>query len=424
MKLLIKNVSILTMQEEFIENGFIGMEDGKIAYLGTKEPDGYENAYTIEGKNHVAMPPLVNAHTHSAMVLMRNYADDRELFDWLENAVFPVENRMEDEDVYWASMLAAYEMIKSGTACFADMYFSTRSTARAVAQSGLRANLNICVSGDVSDNPDMQDAMRFFDEYHNAENGRILVSFAPHAIYTCSAELLQWCANMAAERGVRLHTHVAETRKEYEDCMREHGVTPTAYLNQLGVFDVSTIAAHSLYLNENDLDIYRRKGVTAVYNPTSNCKLASGINAIDRFLERGINVALGTDGAASNNNLNLFEEMHLASLLTKGVALDPCAVPADTALRLATVNGAKALGFEGVGILKTGNPADLILIDLDKPHLYPMHDLKSAIVYSAQGSDVDTMICDGRILMEKYEVKTLDFEQIKHHIDRSVDRLF
>lgn len=424
MKLLIKNVSILTMQEEIIENGFIGMEDGKIAYLGTKEPDGYESAYTIEGKNHVAMPPLVNAHTHSAMVLMRNYADDRELFDWLENAVFPVENRMEDEDVYWASMLAAYEMIKSGTACFADMYFSTRSTARAVAQSGLRANLNICVSGDVSDNPDMQDAMRFFDEYHNAENGRILVSFAPHAIYTCSAELLQWCANMAAERGVRLHTHVAETKKEYEDCMREHGVTPTAYLNQLGVFDVSTIAAHSLYLNENDLDIYRRKGVTAVYNPTSNCKLASGINAIDRFLERGINVALGTDGAASNNNLNLFEEMHLASLLTKGVALDPCAVPADTALRLATVNGAKALGFEGVGILKTGNPADLILIDLDKPHLYPMHDLKSAIVYSAQGSDVDTMICDGRILMEKYEVKTLDFEQIKHHIDRSVDRLF
>ena len=141
-------------------------------------------------------------------------------------------------------------------------------------------------------------------------------------------------------------------------------------------------------------------------------------------MERGINVALGTDGAASNNNLNLFEEMHLASLLTKGVALDPCAVPADTALRLATVNGAKALGFEGVGILKTGNPADLILIDLDKPHLYPMHDLKSAIVYSAQGSDVDTMICDGRILMEKYEVKTLDFEQIKHHIDRSVDRLF
>lgn len=424
MKLLIKNVSILTMQEEIIENGFIGMEDGKIAYLGTKEPDGYESAYTIEGKNHVALPPLINAHTHSAMVLMRNYADDRELFDWLENAVFPVENRMEDEDVYWASMLAAYEMIKSGTACFADMYFSTRSTARAVAQSGLRANLNICVSGDVSDNPDMQDAMRFFDEYHNAENGRILVSFAPHAIYTCSAELLQWCANMAAERGVRLHTHVAETRKEYEDCMREHGVTPTAYLNQLGVFDVSTIAAHSLYLNENDLDIYRRKGVTAVYNPTSNCKLASGINAIDRFLERGINVALGTDGAASNNNLNLFEEMHLASLLTKGVALDPCAVPADTVLRLATVNGAKALGFEGVGILKTGNPADLILIDLDKPHLYPMHDLKSAIVYSAQGSDVDTMICDGRILMEKYEVKTLDFEQIKHHIDRSVDRLF
>ncbi len=424
MKLLIKNVSILTMQEEIIENGFIGMEDGKIAYLGTKEPDGYESAYTIEGKNHVALPPLVNAHTHSAMVLMRNYADDRELFDWLENAVFPVENRMEDEDVYWASMLAAYEMIKSGTACFADMYFSARSTARAVAQSGLRANLNICVSGDVSDNPDMQDAMRFFDEYHNAENGRILVSFAPHAIYTCSAELLQWCANMAAERGVRLHTHVAETRKEYEDCMREHGVTPTAYLNQLGVFDVSTIAAHSLYLNENDLDIYRRKGVTAVYNPTSNCKLASGINAIDRFLERGINVALGTDGAASNNNLNLFEEMHLASLLTKGVALDPCAVPADTALRLATVNGAKALGFEGVGILKTGNPADLILIDLDKPHLYPMHDLKSAIVYSAQGSDVDTMICDGRILMEKYEVKTLEFEQIKHHIDRSVDRLF
>ena len=282
MKLLIKNVSILTMQEEIIENGFIGMEDGKIAYLGTKEPDGYESAYTIEGKNHVALPPLINAHTHSAMVLMRNYADDRELFDWLENAVFPVENRMEDEDVYWASMLAAYEMIKSGTACFADMYFSTRSTARAVAQSGLRANLNICVSGDVSDNPDMQDAMRFFDEYHNAENGRILVSFAPHAIYTCSAELLQWCANMAAERGVRLHTHVAETRKEYEDCMREHGVTPTAYLNQLGVFDVSTIAAHSLYLNENDLDIYRRKGVTAVYNPTSNCKLASGINAIDR----------------------------------------------------------------------------------------------------------------------------------------------
>lgn len=423
---MIKNVSILTMQDqtEIIENGFVGMKDGKIAYLGAKEPEGYEDAYTIEGKNHVAMPPLVNAHTHSAMVLMRNYADDRELFDWLENAVFPVEGRMGEEDVYWASMLAAYEMIKSGTACFADMYFSSRATAKAVVQSGLRANLNICVSGEVSDNPDRQDAVSFFEEYHNAENGRILVSFAPHAIYTCSAELLQWCARMAADRGVRLHTHVAETKKEYEDCIREHGMTPAAYLNQLGVFDVPAIAAHSLYLDENDLEIYHDKGVTAVYNPTSNCKLASGINTIDRFLEYGVNVALGTDGAASNNNLNLFEEMHMASLLTKGVTLDPCAVPADTALRLATINGARALGFDGVGTLETGNPADLILIDLNKPHLYPMHDLKSAIVYSAQGSDVDTMICDGRILMEKYEVKTLDFEQIKHHIHKSVDKLF
>ena len=315
-------------------------------------------------------------------------------------------------------------MIKSGTACFADMYFSSRATAKAVVQSGLRANLNICVSGEVSDNPDTQDAVSFFEEYHNVENGRIVVSFAPHAIYTCSAELLQWCARMTAERGARLHTHVAETKKEYEDCIREHGMTPAAYLNQLSVFDVPVIAAHSLYLNENDLEIYHDKGVTAVYNPTSNCKLASGINTMDRFLKRGINVALGTDGAASNNNLNLFEEMHMASLLTKGVTLDPCAVPADTALRLATINGAKALGFEGVGTLETGNPADLILIDLDKPHLYPMHDLKSAIVYSAQGSDIDTMICDGRILMEKYEVKTLDFEQIKHHIHKSVDKLF
>lgn len=422
MKILIEHVA--TLEKDRL---YIGIDEQKIVYVGETKPDAFSDAYTIDGTGRLAFPGLVNAHTHSAMTLMRHYADDCSLFDWLEGSIFPVEAKMRPQDIYWGSKLAACEMIRTGTTCFADMYFMSEQTARVVEESGMRANLNLCIASqetEVSNLAALQNAEHFFHEFHGQADGRITVSIAPHAIYTCSEEVLRACGEMAKKLGCRIHIHVAETKKEFEDCQKAHGCSPVSYLHQLGVFDVPALAAHSVFLTDEDRKIYREQGVALVHNPTSNLKLASGIADIRSALAEGICVLLGTDGAASNNNLNVWEEAHLAALLNKGLFRDPCAVTATDVLRMMGEQGFCALGYSQVGKIEVGYEADLILLNLDTEHATPIHHKEAALVYATQGSDVDTVLCQGKILMEKRELKTLDFEKIRYEVQRSCDFLF
>lgn len=421
MNILIKNVDILPVdgKHDQIFNSNIYIVDDKIDYIGDNI-EGKEVHRVIDGKNKLALPGLVNAHTHLGMSLLRNYTDDVPLQTWLEEKIWPIEAKMTAEDIYWGSLLSMVEMIKSGTTAFCDMYDFMGEVGRGVEEAGIRG---VLTRGMVEDpnNPDkkLNEARNLYKNWHGKADGRIKVMIAPHAIYTTSSEFLLKTMDMAREFDTGLHIHLSETKIEVEDSYKAHGKSPVKYLEDLGFFDIHTIAAHCVHLDDEDIDILYRHGVYPVNNPTSNLKLASGFAPIDKMLKKGIPVALGTDGPSSNNNLDMFEEINLASILNKGVNLDAVSVSALEAIEMATINGAKALGWDKeIGSIEVGKKADIILLDLDKPHFYPRHNLVSAISYSAHGSDVDTVMVDGKIIMENREIKTLDVELIKYMTEK------
>ncbi len=416
MNILIKNIDIIPVngKDEILKKTNLYIEDGKISHIGDIKED-IRIEKTIDGKNKLLMPGLINAHTHLGMSLLRNFADDMDLNDWLTKSIWPTEAKLNSEDIYWGSLLSMSEMIMSGTTSFCDMYFFMDEVGHALETSGMRGILTRGIVED-PENPEekLSETRELFKRWNNKSNERIKVMVAPHAPYTCSPEFLLKAIELSKELDTGIHIHLAETKKEVDDSYKNFGKSPIKHMLDLGMFQRHTIAAHCVHLSDEDIDIIKDNDVYPVNNPTSNLKLASGFAPVSKMLKKEIKVALGTDGASSNNNLDMFKELNLASLINKAVDLDPLSVAAIEAIEMATINGAFALGLEKeIGSIEIGKKADIILIDMDKAHLYPKHDLISAIAYSVNGSDVDTVIIDGNIIMENRELKTLDIEKIK-----------
>jgi len=416
---VIKDVEIITEKNNEIYN--IGITGNKIVYIGQEEITGTK---TINGANRIAVPGMVNAHTHAAMTLLRSYADDMILMDWLENKIWPVEALMTKDDIYWGTMLAAVEMLKSGTTTFADMYADMDKVAEAVEETGMRASLSRGLIGSVPDSmKKLQENIQLFKDWHGKDNGRIQVMMGPHAPYTCPPDYLKKVIVAAGELGSEIHMHLSETEGEVNACLKENGLTPIALMDKLGMFELGTLAAHCIHVTNADIEIMAAKHVRVAHNPQSNLKLASGIAPIPAMLQKGIIVALGTDGTSSNNNLDMLEEARLAAFIHKNQTNDPTVIPATTALQMATVNGAKALGFDNLGEIKVGQKADIVLYDMNKPYWYPRYDRTSLFIYAANASDADTVLVDGKVVLEKGELLTIDVEKVYAEANRCALRL-
>ncbi len=425
--ILIKNGYIITMNEkrETIANGDILIEENKIEAVGRDLDTDARKKIDAEGK--AVLPGLINSHTHLSMVLFRGVADDLELQTWLEEKIWPLEGNLENDDVYWGSLLGCLEMIKSGTTCFADLYFYMDQVAEAVKESGLRANLayGMIEQGDPEKREEeLETATDLVENYEGAADGRITTMFGPHSTYTCSTDCLKEVRELADEYDVGIHIHLSENEREIEDVEEMHGKRPPEVLESVGLSGPDVLAAHCTWVNEQEIEMIKKSGVKPVHNPVSNMKLGSGIAPVAELNSKNVPVALGTDGAASNNSLDMLKEMKFAALLNKVDKRDPTVLPAREAIEMATINGAKALGLEEeIGSIEEGKRADIITLDLDKPHLTPRFDVESHIVYSSNGGDVDTVIVDGEILMKEREVFTLDESKILRKAQERAEEL-
>ena len=423
--ILIKNGLILPLEnDQIIENGDILLKDSTIQYAGPSQEWKEKFEYTIDATNHIVMPGFVNAHTHLAMTLMRGIADNIPLDKWLNEIIFPIEDKLTKDDVYYGALLALIESIRTGTTTITDFYFHEEEAFKAIKEIGLRANIGFSyASRPGMDKLILNHARNFFEKYNNSENGRIMVSLAPHSPYTCNLKLLKETGKLAQKLGAIVQTHLHETKKEVENYVKKYGKTPIEKLEEIGFFNAKVNAAHCVWVNDNDIQILKKNNVGVTVNPQSNLKLGSGIPDIAKLINNGITVSIGTDGAASNNNLALIEDMRLASLLAKGVSLNPSELNAYETLRLATVNGAINLGFNDVGLIKEGFKADLILIDTSKANLMPLTDPHSLVAYSMYPEDVDTVIVDGHIIMENRKILTIDEKFVKEKFKESYKRI-
>ncbi|MGQ9477951.1 MAG: amidohydrolase [Candidatus Bipolaricaulia bacterium] len=416
-RILLKDFALLSTPDGPAEECSLVIEDERIARIGKAEEigRGYFDR-VIEGRGKLAMPGLINAHTHLAMVLFRGYADDLPLREWLEGAIWPAERHLKPEEVYWASLLGIAELLRSGVTAFADMYFYMDEVAKAVEESGIRAQLSYGMIAPDRERAEreLEKGLELVERWHGRANGRITVALAPHAPYTCEEGLWQRAVEEAIARGIRLHTHLAETAQEVADSLSRYGKSPVEYLADLGAFAAPVLAAHCVHLSDRDIELLAEHDVQVVHNPSSNMKIGSGIAPVQKLLDAKVNVALGTDGAGTNNNLDMWEELRLAALLAK-VGGDPTALPAPQALKLATLNGARALGLdsEGVGPLREGMAADLVILNLEGPHLTPEYNLASNLAYSLNSADVETVIVAGEVLMENREIKAFDEAEAK-----------
>lgn len=431
MKTLLMHADVLMMKDgkyEVSENLCVGIDGDKIDYIGAEIPPAtYDYQKDMRGK--LLIPGLINCHCHSPMVLLRGIGSDLPLNQWLFDTVFPIEDRLTAEEIAAGSKLALLEMIAGGTVSFSDMYFEPQTTIQAVMESGMKANITRPIqSFDPDEKPEdsyrMKESLALYEQYNNAANGRILIDFCVHAEYTCTERIVKAYSELCHQRGGRMHIHLSETEKEHRACIEKYGKTPTQWFNDLGAFDASAFAAHCVTVDDNDIQILKSKNVSIVHNPTSNMKLGSGFAPVVKMLDNGLNVALGTDGAASNNNLDMFEEIHLASVIHNGYLCDATVMNADTVIRMATLNGAKLQGRTDCGDIAVGKKADIIALSLDKPHMIPALDKKALIPYSAQSSDVYMTMADGKILYENGEYKTLDKERIFFDVQNAVRKLY
>jgi 5-methylthioadenosine/S-adenosylhomocysteine deaminase len=424
---IIKNVDILA-GSQVIKNGCIVYKDGIIEYADVVRDFGAEVfAETIDAKGMLAMPGLVNSHTHSAMTLLRNYADDLNFEDWLFGNILPTEAKITADDIYWGTNLAVAEMLSSGTTCFLDMYMSMDKIAKVVADSGIRANLSKDILKASISSKEIAVHRHDFEDFHkswnNSADGRIKLSMEVHSVYLYDEKSLRYAADVAKEMKVPIHIHILESKLERGFSMDKYNMSPLEACLEFGILDTKVLAAHCVHIDDWDRNIMKEKSISVLHNPTSNLKLGNGVSDILKMQELGINVCLGTDGCASNNNLNMFEEMHIAALIHKGMQQKPDIIKADYVLQMATKNGAKALGFDNLGELKAGMLADIVLIDMEKAHMQPVRNEMNSLVYSAQGSDVDTVIVNGKTLLSKGEHLTLDLEKIKFECKKIAGRL-
>lgn len=427
-KILIKNADIITLDHphEVLRNSDIAIADGIIQAIGTV-PDNFLPDEILDAADQVVMPGFFNAHTHAPMTMVRGWAEDLPLDRWFNERIWVAESALTEEDVYWGAALAAAEMIRSGTVGFADHYFWMDRVAEVVEQSGLRATLAWCVFGLGAEqeigNTTLNLTVEFVKRWQGAAGGRIRTVLGPHSPYVCSPAFLVQVAERAALLGVGVHLHVAESREQVNNSLAQHGRTPVAHLAHLGLFDGPAIAAHCIYGNDEDLSILADKGVSVASCPGCYMKLGMGVPPLPDMLARGINVALGTDGTASNNNLDMLEEVRLTALMHKNARLDPQLLPGDLVLRLATQNSARAMGFPQSGTIAPGRAADLIILDFHRPHLRPRHNLIANVIYAAQAGDVRHVMVDGHWLMRDRELLTLDEERIIYEAERRAWRM-
>ncbi len=428
--IIIRKCAILTMNgRDIIKRGLIAIKDGSIMYVGreVKAPQ-FEADKFIDGSGKIAMPGLINCHTHAAMSLFRSIAEDKELTTWLREVIWPLESKLKPEDVYYGTLLSCVEMIKSGTTCFSDMYFYEDMVAKAVAETGLRCVLSpgIIEAGQkFLGRLLLRKAVKIARKYHKDLGGRISVMLGPHALYSCSLQLLKKINEEAENLNVGIHIHLAESESDSTNIKNLYGKSEVELLNDIGLLKPNLLAAHCIYLSDRDIALMAEHDVKVAYNPVSNMKLASGIPKIKDLLDADVIVGLGTDGPASNNSLDMFDTMKFATLLQKIKYRDPRVLPAKKVVEMATIDGARALGLSNlVGSIEVNKRADIILIDAKKPHLTPIHDLYATLVYSARGSDVNTVIVNGKVLMEDRNIKTVnEYEILKKAEEKAQDLL-
>ena len=431
MKLLIKHAAVLYGEApyELLEDACVLVEDSRIAYVGGWEhlPEGPCDR-EIDGRGALVMPGLVNTHSHVPMVLLRGLGGGLPLQRWLNEKIFPAEAKLDGPAVYWASLLGIAEMLAGGIVSFSDMYFFDGDIARAVADSGIKANLsvgNVCFDRNfrLEELGRFRETEELFDRWQGAGDGRLLVDGGIHAEYTGNPRFVQELSAYFVRKNARVHVHLSETGSEHRECLERHGETPAAYFSRLGAFDRGGVAAHCVWCTDEDLELLKSHGMTVAHCPTSNLKLGSGVAPVPEMLRRGVSVALGTDGAASNDNLNLMEELHIASILHKGVTRDPTVLMPWELVKMATRSGMEAQGRLDSGYVKEGYRADLVLLDVTGLHLTPRAAGLGGLVYAAQASDVRLTMADGKILYDHGAFPTLDLERIRDEIGKTRDRL-
>jgi len=423
--MLFENIAVL-LPEGIRKHCWVATEGAKIASIAEGPPEGdFGQAY--DGRGKLLMPGFVNAHSHAPMTLLRGYGENMALADWLEKRIFPFEARMTDDDIYWGSLLGIAEMLRFGITSTTDMYSNLPAIARAFDESGAKINMSYGIAnfggGPYAELPGRKEAHEAFRGFHGAADGRLRVDFSLHAEYTSNPETVRALAEDAKALGAGMHVHISETKAEHDACKQRHGKTPARYLADLGLLDVRATAAHCVWIEDADFDILRDKGVTVATCPKSNLKLASGVFDAARALRKGTAFAIGTDSVASNNNLNMLEEIRVFLLAQKGFSGDPTLITPMQAIRAATRAGALAQGRPDAGEITEGFRADLIVLDLSKPWMQPEHDLLNNVAYAAMGSDILLTMCDGKVLYRDGVYATIDVERAARKVAEAVERV-
>ena len=427
MKKAFKNAIVITCDSDFTvyEKGMVLVEGGTISYIGPYDDEkfaAFDAKEIIDAGGNILMPGLINAHTHLPMTLFSGYGSGLPLKQWLEEKIWPAEAKLTPDDIYIGSKMGIAQMLLAGTTAFLDMYYFIDDMARAIEEMGIRAVLSRAVLDPGGFDERLAESIESAKKYKG--HPMIDIMMGPHAIYTNGKESLLRVLDEAKSLGCAIHVHVSETESEVDACIAEHGMSPVAYLESLGYFDTRVAAAHCVHVSDEDIAILARHGVNAVHNPTSNMKLASGIAPVQKMIEAGINVALGTDGASSNNNLDMLEEMHIAALLAKLKDCDPTAIDARCAIEMATINGARALGIDDrCGSLEAGKRADIIMLNMKSAFSYPRREYLNNLVYSMGRSQVVMTMIEGRVLQENGKVLGLDIESLGRTFNNCVDRL-
>ncbi len=431
MRMLFADIDLLDENLDYRTHQWVGVSDGRIAYLGGAAPEGADAAAygeVYDGRGKLLMPAFYNAHAHAPMTLLRGYAENLPLQSWLNDQVFPFEAKITPEDCYWGTLLSCAEMARYGVVSFSDMYYHMQEGARAAIDAGLKMNVSdtLIAFGDVGldELPLRAQDDRLVSELHGAADGRIVVDCNIHAEYTSNPRAVADMAAYAKANGLRIQLHASETALEHEECKQRHdGLTPIRYFESLGVLDVPVTAAHCVWVDDEDVDVLVRRGVFVAANPASNMKLGSGFAPIPKMLERGVNVCLGTDGMASNNNHDMMQDLYLLALLYKGATHDPAVVTPKQALAAATRMGALSQGRADCGYVAVGAKADLCVVDTSGPSWAPMTNPLVNVVYAGHGADVCLTMCDGRVVYRDGSYPTLDVERAKAEVDARTKRI-
>ncbi len=424
--MLFEKIGIIDENFDFKKDMYVGVKDDRICYIGTQKPEeNYGRVY--DGTRKVLIPGLVNAHTHSPMTLLRGYSENLPLDRWLNEKVFPFEDKLNCDRAYYGTMLSVAEMLSSGTTAFSDMYFFQDGVIKAVKES--KAKTNFCRSissftdGEFLKESRVIETLDAIKNYHNTENGRIRIDWSLHSEYTNMLWMIEAFGDYTKDKGFITHIHMSETKSEHENCKKKYGKTPAKLFYDSKILDSKCLFAHCVWIEDSDIELLKEKNASIVTCPASNLKLGSGVCDSNKILNSGINLALGTDSASSNNGLDMLREMYLAAILPKGINNAPDIVSPKDVLKMATVNGAVAQGRYDCGIIKENYKADLAVISLDSPSLYPDFDVINNIVYSAEKSDVILTMVDGEVLYENGEFKTVDVEKIGSECNKIVNEV-